>query len=1047
LVVGGDFNIRLGFHLAGDHARHDFEADHLLHVTHRLNLRRLHAVNSEGSSYTNFPPRGGCATPDHIFTATSNVWRSPAAKILNTPTLISGAAHERMALTLRIRPPSSTAIKASPNPKKPPDDHPSWALFQDRVDQAALTWLSDVSPTLPPSLTGAQTDLSLTYSDLLASIEGALISTMPPRKVYVPRKAIRPPALLARDRVWKRLVVDSGNLDLWDKFEALIRIDTEEGRNHMVAITSTIKGIIGQSAAKQGSRFWSVVAAVKTPDKSKPPSRLWLDDPSAGGLRLVEDQEGLQKAWSSAFKRHPPLLDHKWMMRVKMETDNWFADRGESGWGDHDLEWDEFLKAWSASKVGGAPGPDGVLMRVLVNAGGQVKRIIFHILRACWRSEEVPKAFLEDLVKVIHKRNSPFLASNFRPVSLQSVVAKLLQRILVTRTRAWIDQTHDTERRGWSPTQFGALPGRDRLVMVLGVKATAQSLLFRQLPGEHTPIFVSTMDVESAFPRLWRQGLNWKLHQRGLTGKLWRMAQVLEEGSHGRISAGDFMSRMSVHLNGVNQGAITASDRFLLMIDDLPDDMVLDAPGPLMDAFEAGIYGYVDDQTQVNEILEHLQLRIDAALEHGQTWGYSWSDKDAKVNFIAMGAPASGNYRIKVDTLHADQDELELVGELIHRIPWRCVSQVERTCSRMGAAVSTLGWLGVFEGMPDFTASKTLLDSLVVSLLEAGLTLSTMSPAQYLKVDRVLARAGRLLLGIPTLASPEAVLAELRWPCAEAIHMKAVLLLFDRAQREAAGPLIRHIVTQRFKDVAEGDADGMFPLFHRFLETLSLQKYWVVTPDEALSRDMWKSRVKERIAVWQKSRWSFWVDVHGPRNSNLQAVIPTWGRPPARLYSQGTRLQVSLLAAFRLGCALLRSNKSAKPGVPRSCRFGCGHDEDEWHILLDDRCEALVPFRSKPLSLIDAALGGPAWRTDSSPESRLQAKATLLDGAGVPQALFQNLVLPEVKTLLGHIETLSTSADHGTLLEDPWAKGGSRDEEWQEGWSRLEQLDKWLHKF
>ena len=170
--------------------------------------------------------------------------------------------------------------------------------------------------------------------------------------------------------------------------------------------------------------------------------------------------------------------------------------------GDHDLEWDEFLAAWRKACRGGAPGPDGVLMRVLDKAGDQVKRVIFRFLGSCWRSEEVPESFLEDLVKVIHKRNSPFLASNFRPVSLQSVVAKLLQRIIVTRTRNWLSNELNEGRAGWSPTQFGALPGRDRLMVVLAVKATAQSKLFNRPPGIKSPVFVSTMDIVSAFPRL-----------------------------------------------------------------------------------------------------------------------------------------------------------------------------------------------------------------------------------------------------------------------------------------------------------------------------------------------------------------------------------------------------------------------------------------------------------------------------------------------------------------------------------------------------------------
>ena len=88
-------------------------------------------------------------------------------------------------------------------------------------------------------------------------------------------------------------------------------------------------------------------------------------------------------------------------------------------------------------------------------------------------------------------------------------------------------------------------------------------------------------------------------------------------------------------------------------------------------------------------------------------------------------------------------------------------------------------------------------------------------------------------------------------------------------------------------------------------------------------------------------------------------------------------------------------------------------------------------------------MGNSLWRSGSE-GTRSEAKATVLAGLGLDKGSYQRQVLPKDKTFLEALEQVSSSAGLGSLLENPWCKGGSRDEEWTDGWARVREQGGWL---
>jgi hypothetical protein len=350
-----------------------------------------------------------------------------------------------------------------------------------------------------------------------------------------------------------------------------------------------------------------------------------------------------------------------------------------------------------------------------------------------------------------------------------------------------------------------------------------------------------------------------------------------------------------------------------------------------------------------------------------------------------------------------------------------------------------MGWLGAFEGKPDLITAKRLLNAFVKSTIEAGLAADIPTEAHFKALDKVLANAGRLLLSAPGLTSPEAILADLGWDCSQHMVMRASLLAFDRLRREPAGEQAARVCIQRRTDVSLGESIGFFPHIQRILTSLDLQSQW--EPVQLVSKSKWKSLIDSRLAVWEQKRWTKWLSQHGPRNSNLQAHRSTWG---TKAYlSQGSRRQIGLKAAFSLGSARLRGNKTASHGSSRECRFGCGHDETEAHLLLDPRCPLIREEQIHLWSQVDRVLGSDAWRLEGHDPGMVKARSLLL-GGGTKFTRRTRFIDTLVKEFLVSIEDISLFLEEGSFLDDPWAPNGPRGARWSEGWARLESLEEWI---
>jgi hypothetical protein len=85
------------------------------------------------------------------------------------------------------------------------------------------------------------------------------------------------------------------------------------------------------------------------------------------------------------------------------------------------------LKSMNSDKASGA---DDVSVHVLKMCADEVSRPLKLLFKKSLKDGEIPEKWKEANVKPIFKKGSRFLAANYRPVSLTSVVCRLLEGII-----------------------------------------------------------------------------------------------------------------------------------------------------------------------------------------------------------------------------------------------------------------------------------------------------------------------------------------------------------------------------------------------------------------------------------------------------------------------------------------------------------------------------------------------------------------------------------------------------------------------------------------
>jgi hypothetical protein len=259
-------------------------------------------------------------------------------------------------------------------------------------------------------------------------------------------------------------------------------------------------------------------------------------------------------------------------------------------------------------------GPDKMHPGILKELVDCVKTPLTIIFKKSVDTNKIPEEWKRANIAPIFKKGSKKQTGNYRPVSLTSVVCKMLEGIVRDEIMKHLD-----ENGLISNNQYGFRNKRSTCLQLLKVLDDWTEMLDEGLPFD-----VVYLDFKKAFDTVPHQRLIRKLKAYGIKQPLVLWIEDFLSSRTQRVSINGTFSGWKEVLSGIPQGSVLGPLLFVIYINDLPD--VVESFNALF-ADDTKIYAPVKYEEQANILQQGLE-KLD---EWSNKWQLKFNVSKCKV--------------------------------------------------------------------------------------------------------------------------------------------------------------------------------------------------------------------------------------------------------------------------------------------------------------------------------------------------------------------------------------------------------------------------------
>ena len=218
----------------------------------------------------------------------------------------------------------------------------------------------------------------------------------------------------------------------------------------------------------------------------------------------------------------------------------------------------EYLKKIKPDK---SQGNDKIHPFVIHKCAKSFAKPISIIFQRSFDKSELPESWLEANVTPLFKKGSRSEPANYRPISLTSVICKIMEKIIKDELMQYLNKNKliNKQQHGFvfnKACNTNLLETMDTLTKLLADKESFDMLL---------------LDFAKAFDKVAHKRLNLKLTGYGICGKLLAWLKAFLTGRKQRVVMGEYISEWVKVNSSVIQGPVLGPLLFILFINDLVD--------------------------------------------------------------------------------------------------------------------------------------------------------------------------------------------------------------------------------------------------------------------------------------------------------------------------------------------------------------------------------------------------------------------------------------------------------------------------------------------
>ena len=212
-------------------------------------------------------------------------------------------------------------------------------------------------------------------------------------------------------------------------------------------------------------------------------------------------------------------------------------------------------------KENNSPGVDGISPTILKETVEQISTPLAHVFNMSLQDGIVPLEWKEANIIPLFIKGSRNKSVNYRPVSLTSVISKLLETIIRDHMMDFL-----VKHKLINTSQHGFLKARSCLTNVL--------CYFEEITkwvDEGSPVDVIYLDFQKSFDKVPHQRLILKLKSHGMRNSIINWIEQWLTDRRKRVVVDEEVSRWKSVLSGLLQGSVLGPILLLVYNDDLEE--------------------------------------------------------------------------------------------------------------------------------------------------------------------------------------------------------------------------------------------------------------------------------------------------------------------------------------------------------------------------------------------------------------------------------------------------------------------------------------------